>query len=184
MGTALLLQSILLNDEAYMIEFGVVPTQLIFHGLMVLILIFVIAKLLIKPVQNMLQKRQEAIQQSLDNAADQAKQAEALRQDYEQKLQDASKEKEVILENAYASAKEKENQILKDAREEADRILDRARRDIDQEREKAKDEIQQESIGLAAAMTEKLLHQYVDEHVADRLVEDAIHGLEEAEWSK
>ena len=184
MGTALLLRSILLSEESYIIDFGVAPVQILFHAIMVLVLIFAIAKLLIKPVQNMLQKRQDAIQQSLDNAADQAKQAEALRLDYEEKLANASKEKEAILEFAYASAKEKENQIIKDAREEADRIRDRARRDIDQEREKAKDEIQQESISLAAAMTEKLLHSYVDQDVADRLVEDAIHGLEEAEWSK
>ena len=184
MGATMLLQTILLSEESYIIDFGVAPMQILFHAIMVLVLIFAITKLLIKPVQNMLQKRQDAIQESLTNAEYQSEQAERLRKDYEEKLADANKEKEAILETAYASAKEKENQILKDAREEADRIRDRAYRDIAQEREKAKDEIQQESIGLAAAMTEKLLHQYVDQDVADRLVEDAIHGLEEAEWSK
>ena len=189
MGTALplsamLLQTILLSDEGYIIDFGTVPLQILFHGLMVLLLIFAIAKLLIKPVQNMLQKRQDTIQQSLDNAADSEKKAAELKADYEQKLADAAKEREAILEKAYASAKEREAQVLADAREEADRLRDRARRDIEQEREKARSEIQQESIGIAAAMTEKLLDRYVDDDVRNRLVEDAIHGLEEAEWSK
>ena len=182
MGTPMLLKTILLTDEGYIIDFGVAPLQIVFHAIMVLVLIFLITKLLIKPVQNMLQKRQDAIQQSLDNAATSEKEAEILRADYEKKLEGVSKEREEILEGAYAAAKEKEAQVLKDAHEEANRIRERARRDIEQEREKAKDEIQQESIGLAAAMTEKLLEQYVDEDVRARMVDDAIQGLEEAKW--
>ena len=169
MGTALplsamLLQTILLSEEGYIIDFGTAPMQIVFHGLMVLVLIFAIAKLLIKPVQNMLQKRQDAIQQTLDNAADQEKKAAELKADYEQKLADASKERDEILKKAYSSAKEKEAQVIKEARDEAERMRDRARRDIEQEREKARDEPQQ--------------HQRLREHAPIERRDEQDHVLE------
>lgn len=184
MNTAIMLQSILLSEEGYIIDFGTAPLQIVFHTVMVLLLFYVIGRLVIKPLQKNLQKRQDHIQQSIDNAEADRKKAEEYKADYEQKLAEASKERDEILKKAYDSAKEREAQVIKEAREEAERIRTRAQRDIEQEREKAKDEIQQESIGLAAAMTEKLLEQYVDEDVRSRLVEDAVRGMEDAQWPK
>ncbi len=180
----ILLRQILLSDEGYVIDFGTMPLQLLFHAVMVLLLFFLMGKLLIKPIQKALEKRQQTIQQSISNAEESEKQAAALKADYEQKLMEAGKERDEILQKAYDSAKQKEAQVLKEAREEAGRIRERAERDIEQERAKAKDEIQQESVSLAAAMTEKLLEQYVDENVRAKMVEDAVSGMENAQWLK
>ncbi len=184
MNTANLLLSILLSEDGYIIDFGTAPLQILFHAVMVLLLFYVMGRLLIKPLQKNLQKRQETIQQSIDNAEADKQQAAIYKADYEQKLSEAGKERDEILQKAYDAAKDREAQVLKEAHEEAARIRERAQRDIEQEREKAKDEIQQESISLAAAMTEKLLHDYVDEDVRSRLVEDAVRGMEEAQWPK
>ena len=68
MNTAILLQSILLTDEGYIIDFGTAPLQIVFHTIMVLLLFYVIGRLVIKPLQKNLQKRQDHIQQSIDSA--------------------------------------------------------------------------------------------------------------------
>lgn len=180
----ILLRQILLTDEGYVIDFGTMPLQLVFHAIMVLVLFYVMGRLLIKPLQKALQKRQETIQQSITNAEESEKRARALEADYAQKLAEAGKERDEILQEAYYAAKEREAQVLKEAREEAGRIRERAERDIQQEREKAKDEIQQESIVLATAMTEKLLEQYVDDQVREKIVEEAVQGMENAQWLK
>ncbi len=179
-----LLRQILLSEEGYVIDFGTAPLQILFHAIMVLALFFVMGKLLIKPLQKALQKRQETIQQSITNAEENEKAAAALKADYEQKLAEAGKERDEILQDAYYAAKQREAQVLKEAREEAGRIRERAERDIEQEREKAKDEIQQESVSLAAAMTEKLLEQYVDDEVRAKILDDAVKGMENAQWLK
>lgn len=179
---SMLLQSVLLSDEGYIIDFGTVPGQLIFHSAMVLILFFVIGKLAIGPVRKMLEKRQNTINSQITDAEENKKTAEELKAEYEEKLREASKEKEEILQDAYAQAKRKEAAILAEAHEEAARIRERAERDIAQEKEKAKDQIKQESVVLASAMTQKLLEKIVDGEIRTKLVEDAITGMEEADW--
>lgn len=177
-----MLQTILLSDEGYIIDFGTAPAQIVFHGIMVLILFFLLGKLLIKPLQKILQKRQDSITQSITDAEESKKQAQVLKTEYEQKLAEASKERERILADAYKAAQRKEAAILEAAHAEAGRIRERAERDVAQEKEKAKDQIKQESVALATAMTSKLLEKVVDDEIRQRLVEDAVQGMEEADW--
>ena len=177
-----MLQTILLGEEGYIIDFATAPAQIIFHSVLVLALFYVFARLLIKPVQNMLKKRQDTINQSILDAEENQKKAVVLKAEYEQKLAEAAKEREQILADAYKAAQRKEEAILAEARAEADRIRQRAERDIAQEKEKAKDQIKTESILLATAMTQKLLEKVVDEEIRKKLVENAVQGLEEADW--
>ena len=177
-----MLQTILLSDEGYIIDFATAPAQIIFHSILVLALFYVFARLLIKPVQNMLQKRQDTINQSISDAEENQKKAAEMKAEYEKKLAEAAKEREQILADAYRAAQRKETAILEEAHAEANRIRERAERDVAQELEKAKDQIKNESIILATAMTQKLLEKVVDESVRKKLVEDAVQGMEEADW--
>lgn len=177
-----LLQTILLSDEGYIIDFATAPAQIIFHAILVLALFYVIGRLLIKPMQNMLQKRQDTINQSISDAEENQRSAAELKAEYEKKLAEAVKEREQILAEAYKAAQRKETVILEEAHAEADRIRERAERDIAQEKEKAKDQIKSEAVILATAMTNKLLEKVVDAEVRTKLIEDAVRGMEEADW--
>ena len=182
MQEMVVLQTILLSEEGYIIDFGTAPAQIIFHGIMVLVLFYLLGRLLIKPLQKMLKKRQDAIEQSISDAQTNKEQAEVLKAEYEQKLAGAVKEREQILSDAYKAAQRKEEQVLEEARAEALRIRERAERDAKQEKDKAQDQIKQEAVVLATAMTAKLLEKVVDDDIRAKLVENAVQGMEEADW--
>lgn len=177
-----LLQTILLSDEGYVVDLAAAPAQMVFHVLMVLVLFYVLGKLLIKPVQNMLQKRQDTINKQISDAEENQRSAAELKVEYEKKLNEIAKEREQILAEAYKAAQRKEAVILEEAQAEAGRIRERAERDVAQEKEKAKDQIKNEAVILATAMTTKLLEKVVNAEVRAKLVEDAVQGMEEADW--
>ena len=79
-----------LLSESYMIDFGQMVPQLVFHMIMVLVLFFVLGKLLFKPVQKILEKRKETVEGQIEGAKKDQETAKALREEYEAKLQNVN----------------------------------------------------------------------------------------------
>ena len=86
-----------LLSESYMIDFGQMVPQLIFHMIMVLVLFFILGKLLFKPVQKILEKRRENIANSIEQARQDQDAAKELREQYEYKLRNIQAERDQIL---------------------------------------------------------------------------------------
>lgn len=169
-------------EDSYIIDFEALPLQMLFHAIMILIMFFVLGKLVFKPVLKILQKRREAIQSNIDSAEAQKNEAQRLKEEYEAKLSGVMKEREEILARSHKDALQKETAIVEAARGEADRIRERAQRDITQEREKMKDELKQETVQLASAMAEKLMEHGTTAEDQQRLLQQAVKEMEEADW--
>ncbi|MBQ7916819.1 MAG: F0F1 ATP synthase subunit B [Firmicutes bacterium] len=172
-----------LLSESYMIDFGLIGPQLIFHMVMVLVLFFIMGKLLFKPVQKILQKRTETIEGQIAQAQTDQNAAKALREEYEAKLQNIQAERDQILSDAYKTAKQRETVILEEARVEVQLMKDRAEKEIEREKAQAKDELRKEAVEIAVVLAQKFVASSIKVKDHDALVEEALAGMEGADWT-
>lgn len=141
-----------------------------------LVLLFLIAKkFLYKPVKNMLAARRNAIDSDY-NAAQKAKeQAEADKQKYEDKLQDARAEADSVIKSAVSTAAAREKEILNQAKERADGIIRQAEAQAELEHKKAEASVRKEIVEVSSVLTEKLLEREVSaddhKHFIDSFIE-------------
>lgn len=171
-----------LLSESYMIDFGQMVPQLVFHMIMVLVLFFVLGKLLFKPVQKILEKRKETVEGQIEGAKKDQETAKALREEYEAKLQNANEERERILAEAYKTAKKREEVILEEAQQEAALIKERTRKDLEREQAKARDELRKETVQMAVMLAQRFVSASIRPQDQNALIEEALAGVEDAEW--
>lgn len=117
------------------------------------ILVFVLKKLLFKPVQKFMAARTKKVKDELDAAAVARGSAEELKAQYEALLADSEKEAESIVKEAEERGKQEAKAIIAAAEAEASEIRHRAEERAAYELSRAKDELAGEValIAMAAA---------------------------------
>lgn len=151
-------------------------------GINIFILFFALSYLLFNPVREMLEKRRQRIEGDLKNAADEKEAAHRMKEEYEAKLQQVSKEAEAILEDARKRAKQREAEIITEAREEANRIVERGNREVELERKKALDDMKEQIISIASVMAGKVVAASIDTTVQNTLIDETLKEMGESTW--
>ena len=85
----------------------------------------------------LIQKRQDLIQENIDSSVAIKKQAEDVKEQYDEKLRNVSQEAHTILVSARAHADQEKQQIIKEANDEALRIKKNANEDIERQKRDA-----------------------------------------------
>ena len=137
---------------------------------------------LFNPVRKMLQDRQDKIQGELAQAAADCKSAEETKALYEEKLANADKEAEAILEDARKRGKDNEARIVAEAKEEAAKIVERARVEAELEKKKMTDEVKREMIAVASVMAAKIVQANIDTNVQQQLIEETLKEIGDSTW--
>lgn len=148
----------------------------------IFVLFLVVGNKLFNPIRNIMQKRQEKIQNELETAASDMKKAEELKAEYEEKLKAIDKEADTILSEARKRALANENKIVAEAKEEAARIIERARVEAELEKQKVADEVKKEMVSIASMMAGKVVSDAVDVKVQDSLVEETLKEIGDSTW--
>ncbi len=148
----------------------------------VLLTIYIIYRIMYKPVLNFLAKRTERIQNQLNAAANAQKEAEALRTEYEEKLSNIEKERFELLDSARKRGQEKETQIVQEAKTEAETIRNRAALEIKREEEKAKDEMKKQIIEISTLMASRFVTANIDEETQNKLLDEVVSDLGDVKW--
>ena len=107
--------------------------------------------------------RQNAIQESLDNAENVTKEADALLADYQERVANVEAEGREIVREAKLRAEAQAQLILAEANEQAAARLQQAELAIQREKELAKAEMQDEIATLAIYAAERILERELDE---------------------
>lgn len=154
----------------------------IFLAVNIFILFFVLSYKLFNPVRDMLKKRQEGITKERKEAEAAKQDADALKQEYEQRLKEVDKEAEAILSDARKKAIKNEERIVAEAKEEAARIISRANAEIELEKKKAADDIKKEIINVAALMANKVVAASIDLKTQDALIEETLREIGDKTW--
>lgn len=124
-----------------------------------LIIFLAVKKFLWKPVKNILAKRSEKMQESLDSAFKQNEQATKNLEESKKELEEAKASSKEIIDSARIEATNLKNEIVADAKKQAQNKLDSAENKIEQRRNEVRDELHDEMVNVAMAAVSKLLEE-------------------------
>ncbi|MDE2839058.1 MAG: F0F1 ATP synthase subunit B [Chloroflexota bacterium] len=157
-------------------ELGINPFYLAFQIINFLLLVFLLHRLLYRPVLNMLDQRKERIREGQEAAERAQSEAEELRQEYERQLEESRAHARKIIEDATAAAARLREESVANAQQEAQRILERGQEELRAEVQHARRELRQEVATLSVAVAGKLIQESLDSEknreLAARLVSD------------
>ena len=142
-----------------------------------LAVLFVAKKFLFKPVKKMIDDRQKEIDDLYADAEQAKAGAEALEQEYKEKLSQATETGERIVREAVARGQVREEEIIRQANAEAAAILDKAAADIELEKKKAINDAKDEISDLALVIAEKVVGREFSDADQSELVDSFIDEL-------
>jgi F-type H+-transporting ATPase subunit b len=148
-------------------------TLLLFGLSMVLLVKFVFPR-----ISANLDKRTQAIEDSIETAERVRREADQLLDEYRERLAEARKQAEQIIERARKAGEARERESEEEAIARREQLMERTRRDIESETRKAIAEIRREVADLTVMATEKVTRKTLTEEDQRRLVEEALSELD------
>ena len=136
-----------------------------------LVILLILAKLVWPPVLDMMEKRQQKIQDDLDAAERSKVQAAEEARSYEAKILDAHHEADAIVAKAKKEAEEVRSAVLAKAQREAADIIAKAHGAVDSERHKAMIELSSSVVDLSVEIASKIIGNDLSEEEQRRLAE-------------
>ena len=153
-------------------------------GLMIwTLVVFVVAMLILARaafprIAEALDKRQRAIEDSIDVAERTKVEAEQLLAEYRERLTEARQQADEIVARAKKAADVHEREAKEHSKAARDEMLEQTRRDIEAETRRAIGEIRAEVADLTVMATEKVTRKALDEADQRRLVQEALSELD------
>ncbi|MGZ4196951.1 MAG: F0F1 ATP synthase subunit B [Solirubrobacteraceae bacterium] len=139
---------------------------------------YVLYKLAFPRISEALDRRQKAIEESIDAADRTRKQADEILQEYRERLREARAQADEIIDRARKAADAHEARAKEEAQANRQQQMEQTRRDIEVETRRAIDEIRREVADLTVMATEKLTRKSLTEEDQRRLLEDALGELD------
>ena len=147
-------------------------------NLMIQLLIF--KKFLLKPIKQVIADRKAKADSEIADAQKLRTEAEAMKAEYEQNLQNARTEANQIMAAAQKTATARSEEIVGEARAQAAALKQKAEADIAQERKKAVNEVKDEIGGIAMEIASKVVEREISEKDHKDLIDEFIKNVGEA----
>jgi F-type H+-transporting ATPase subunit b len=143
-----------------------------------LVAFFVLRKWAWPAITEALDKRQKAIEESIETAERARSESAALLEEYRGRLREARTQAEEIIARARKAGEVHERETTDQARAKREELLEQTRRDIEAETRRAIQEIRAEVADLTILATEKVTRKSLDAEDQRRLVEEALGELD------
>ena len=147
-------------------------------NLMIQLVIF--KKFLLKPIKQVIADRKAKADSEIADAQKLRTEAEAMKAEYEQNLQNARTEANQIVATAQKTATARSEEIVGEARAQAAALKQKAEADIAQERKKAVNEVKDEIGGIAMEIASKVVEREISEKDQKDLIDEFIKNVGEA----
>ena len=139
---------------------------------------YVLAKLAFPRISDALDKRQKAIESSIDESERVRREAHDILEEYRERLKEARAQAEEIVARARRAAETQEQETLVEAKAKREQLMEQTRRDIEAETRRAIGEIRREVADLTVLATEKVTRKTLTEDDQRRLVQEALSELD------
>ncbi|MFS0788427.1 F0F1 ATP synthase subunit B [Shouchella sp. 1P09AA] len=136
------------------------------------LLMLLIAKFALKPLMGVMQKRQDMINDQIDSAERNRKDAEKMLEDQKDELKQARVEARELIENAKKVGEQQGRDIVREAKAEADRIQQQALAEIRNEKEQAVTALREQVASLSVLIAQKVIEKELDASEQDKLVQE------------
>jgi F-type H+-transporting ATPase subunit b len=143
-----------------------------------LVLLFILWKLLYKPLVAKMEERTQAIKKSLEEAQAARVDAERQRQEHAAQIQAALGEAQAIRSTALKEAAEEQRRLVEAARAEAGRLVQTAKTEMEQDIRRARQQLQQEVGDLAVQIAERLIKKSLRDEDHHRIVQEALSRVD------
>lgn len=143
-----------------------------------LVLLALLAKFAWRPLLEALDKRQESIRKSLDDAQRARQELEQIHLESKRILGTARTEAEAIVVATRADAERLREELKQKARAEATNLVKSAERQIQMETARALQQIRQEAVDLSVAIASKLIRKNITKEDNERLIDETISQLD------
>ena len=153
---------------------GLMIWTLIAFGVTFLIL----RKLAFPRIQEALDRRANAIEESIVHAQKTRAEADELLAEYRERLREARVQADEIIARARKAGEASERETVEEARERREEILAQARRDAEAEIRRANQELRREVADLTVMATEKVTRKTLSAEDQRQLVEEALSELD------
>jgi F-type H+-transporting ATPase subunit b len=162
------------------VELPLLLTQMVNFTIMV----FILSKLLYKPILKALEERRKKIEEGLAFAA-KATEEEQKREEERQKiLVKARSEAKQILDDAKKEALKKKDVIIAEGKEEVDALRAKLEKEMDTRQQEMVDEVSSQTVAIASEMVKRLIPELVNKSDAHKLIETQLARFEKKHEKK
>jgi F-type H+-transporting ATPase subunit b len=155
-------------------ELGLMIWTLLAFG----VTLWVLRKYAFPRIQEALDKRQKAIEDSIAESERARAEANQLLEEYRTRLREAREQAEEIVVRARKAAEEHERESLTAARQQREELLEQTRRDVESEIRAGIQQIRAEIADLTVLATEKVTRKTLTADDQQRLVEEALSEID------
>src|SRR5579884_2505149 len=138
----------------------------------------ILAKWVFPRISENLDKRQRAIEDSIDAAEETRRKADQLLDEYRERLSEAREQAQEIIDRARKAGDAHERESEEEAIRRREHLMERTRREIEAETRRAIQEIRREVADLTVPATEKVTRKTLTDDDQRRLVEEALGELD------
>jgi len=139
-----------------------------------LIVMFVLGKYAFPPIRRALEKRANAIAENIEASERQRQEADALLEEYRQRLKEAREQADDIIARARKASETAVAEAASEGKAKREELVAAARKDIETETRRSLEQIRKEVADLTVLATEKITRKSLDADDQKRLVEEAL----------
>lgn len=155
------------------------PGLIIWTLISFFLLLVLLAKLAYPQILKGLKKREETIQQQLEEARKTKQEAETLLADYKRQLSEARSEAQKVINEGRALGENMRKEITQKAQDESNQIVKRAQEEIELQKQKAILELQEKIADLSIMAASKIINKSLNTEDHRRLVEEYVSKVGE-----
>jgi F-type H+-transporting ATPase subunit b len=135
---------------------------------------WVLSRVALPRIGEALEKRANAIRESIEAAEQQRQEADQLLNEYRERLKEAREQAEDIVARARKAAEAAAAEAVSEGKEKREELVAAARRDIETETRRSLERIRKEVADLTVLATEKVTRKALDSEDHKRLIEEAL----------
>jgi F-type H+-transporting ATPase subunit b len=142
------------------------------------ITMYVLSRVAFPKIQEALDKRANAIRESIEQAEKTRQEADEVLQEYRARLREAREQADEIVARARKSAETAKAQAADEGREKKEELLAAARRDIEAETRRSLERIRKEVADLTVLTTEKVTRKTLTGDDQKKLIDEALSEVD------
>ena len=153
-------------------------TSTIFWSIVVfVILVIVLWKLVLKPVNNMIAKRQEEIRGKIDDVDRKSLESSKYLEEQKKSIDKARIEAKKIIDEGKEAARKIKEEIESQASEKSKLMLEDALTEIRSEKDRSINDVKDEMVDIALAASQKMISKTLSEEDHKKLIEESLKDL-------
>ena len=145
-----------------------------------LIIFLILKKFLFKPVQKVMNTRQEQVDKIYSEADESRAEATQMKQEYEQRLANARQEADSMIKSAALTAQRRGDQIVSEAKSQASHVKQKAEEEIAQQKKQMLQDVRSEISDLAVDIASKVVAREINQKDYEGFVDDFIQNVGES----